>query len=87
MAELVRVKSSVLCLLTSLAGGAGIMQRSEVRTRGTKLLLCTHMSVKLDKVPAFTCCVIKIFSGSVNIVGLDRADELGLGDGRFTGKH
>lgn len=61
---------------------------SELRTQGTKvcLLLCTQMSVRLDKVPAFTCYVIKFFSKSVNITGLDRAYELALGDGRFTGK-
>lgn len=88
MAELVRVKFTVLCLLTGLAEAAGIVQRSELRTRGTKvvLLLCTQVSVKLDRVLAFTCYMINIFCGSVNITGLRRADELGLGDGRFTAK-
>lgn len=55
----------MLCLLTGLAEGAGIEERTDLRTRGTKigLLLCTQMSVKLDRVPAFICCMIKIFMG------------------------
>lgn len=51
------------------------------------IVYLTTMLVKLDKAPVFTYSVIKTFSGLVNIAGLDRVADLGLWDGRFTGKH
>lgn len=77
-------------MLTNRAG-RGSRDCAKVRTQNSRtkvgLLLCTQVSVKLDRVLAFTCYMINIFCGSVNITGLGRADELGLRDGRFTGKH
>lgn len=67
----------------------GIAQSSGLRTWVTMigLLVCAQMSVKLDEIPDLTCSVIKFFSGSLPITGLDRADDLRLGDGRFTVRH